>query len=200
MSEPMICLLGPIAAGKTTAAELLAAALGAELIREDFENNPLLAEAYRGREEFRLPSQLWYLLSRVNQLSRARQIEDRPVVVDYAFCQDWVYAHIWLEGDQLAAYESVFAEVQPLVRRADVLIHLDADPAELLGRISRRGRGFEQNIDADLLNRLRAGYRDMLASAGCEVIQIDTAEVDLRTDPARASLLQELRCRLHRPS
>ena len=58
---PYIAFEGPIAAGKTTLATLLAAHISSALILEDFEQNEFLADFYSNRDRWSLPMQLWFL-------------------------------------------------------------------------------------------------------------------------------------------
>jgi deoxyadenosine/deoxycytidine kinase len=180
MSAHLISIIGPPASGKTTLAELLAEALPAGLIREDYLGNPFLAASYTGPAESRLPAQLWYLLSRVNQLASAGWPARGVFVSDYGFCQDRLYALQRLRSPEVAAYEPVHAELSRLVRRPDVLVRLDAAPAALLERIRRRGRRFERVMDAAFLDSMRKAYDEVLSGVGCPVVAIRTDKADVR--------------------
>ena len=70
-THPFITFEGPIAAGKTTIAGMLANHMRSELLREDFEGNEFLADFYADRERWSLAMQLWFLSSRHSQLRSA---------------------------------------------------------------------------------------------------------------------------------
>ncbi len=57
-----IAFEGPIAAGKTTLATLLAKHLSSELLLEEFEGNEFLADFYSNQERWSLPMQLGFFL------------------------------------------------------------------------------------------------------------------------------------------
>jgi deoxyguanosine kinase len=189
----LISIIGPPAVGKTTLAEHLAEEWPAELIREDYEGNPFLAESYTGPREARLPAQLFYLLSRVRQLSTASWPAAGVFVSDYGFCQDRLYALARLTAAEIEAYDPVHARLSRLVHPPDVLIRLDASTATLLERIARRGRDFEQVMTEAFLSSMRAAYHGVVRSVRCPVVTVDCDEVDLLSPAGRAGILQEAR-------
>ena len=65
----------------------LAGEMGAKIVYEDFEGNPFLAASYTGEVDAALPSQIFYLMSRVTQLSQWTWPHEGLVVTDYGFCQ-----------------------------------------------------------------------------------------------------------------
>lgn len=193
MTAPLVSIIGPPAVGKTTLAEHLAHELPARLIREDFQGNPFLAESYSGREAARLPAQLYYLMSRVSQLSERTWPADGLVVTDYGFCQDRLFARMRLAADELALYRQVAERIGPLVRGPTVLVWLDAATQTLLDRIARRGREFEKAMTAEFLASMRDAYRPITAEADCAVLGVDCDEVDLLSASARSALAKRIR-------
>ena len=190
---PLLSIIGLPASGKTTLAELLAMELPARLVREDYEGNPFLAESYSGPEEMRLPAQVFYLLSRVSQLSAGHWPERGTFVGDYGFCQDRVYAALRLSPEDLAVYEVLHARVAPLVHPPKAMVYLDAEPRVLLERIAARGRAFEKAITADFLSAMRDAYNDLVKVAECPVLTVRCDEVDLRNHRPRAELIKRIR-------
>lgn len=193
MSAKLISIIGPPASGKTTLAEHLAAELPAALVREDYAGNPFLAESYVGRKEARLPGQLYFLISRVGQLSRSSWPACGLLVSDYGFCQDRIYARVRLGEEDYRLYDPLARRLEGLVHPPDLLIHLDAAEATLLGRIARRGREHEKVMDAEFLAEMRAAYNEAARREACPVIRIDCDAVDFRRDSGRAALLAEVR-------
>ena len=70
VNQPYIGFEGPIGAGKTTLAQLLAVHLGATLILEDVDGNEFLPDFYANRERWALGMQLTFLISRYEQFRR----------------------------------------------------------------------------------------------------------------------------------
>ena len=193
MSARLISVIGPPAVGKTTLAEHLAPELPAALIREDYASNPFLAESYVGADRTKLPSQLYFVLSRVAQLSIDGWDDDGLTITDYGFCQDPIFAKLRLTQDDFALYEQLLVGLAPLVRRADLLVHLDACADTLLKRIAARGRGFEKAITTQFLSQMREAYNEAAPQQGCPVIRIDCDAVDLTRPDARGELLAQIR-------
>jgi len=189
----LVSIIGPPASGKTTAAEWLAQRLPGRLVREDYAGNPFLADAWLGRDELALPSQLCFLFSRLGQLNRGNWPADGIVVTDYGFCQDAIYAGVNLTTDDLAVYERLAGPAARAVRRPDVLVHLDASTSLLAERIGRRGRSHERVFTAEFLGRMRQAYRQFVRRAVCPVIAVDVDHTDLLAEPARADLLAQVR-------
>jgi len=194
----LISVIGPPAVGKTTAAEGLAAALPAEVIREDYANNPFLADSFLGRCEARLPSQLYFLVSRVGQLSGTGWAEAGVYVSDYGFCQDRIYARARLDDGDYRLYDGVARRLAPLVRRCDLVVALDAGIDTLLGRIAARGRHFEKAMTAEFLSSMRESYAAAVRAMDCPMISVDCDAADLRLDSAIEELVTEIRKRIPR--
>lgn len=193
MSGALISIIGPPASGKTTTAEWLCEALPARMIREDYAGNPFLVEAYLGREELALPAQLYFLLSRVSQLSLDVCPAGGVAVSDYGFCQDAIYAACNLSKEGLTTYRRLAEPAGEMVKSADVLVHLDAPEGLLLDRIARRGRRHEAVFTGEFLNALRRAYREIAAACDCPVVPVDVGAVNLLEDDARVRLLGEIR-------
>jgi deoxyadenosine/deoxycytidine kinase len=78
------------------------------------------------------------------------------------------------------------------VPKPDVVVHLNAPLDVLLGRISQRGRPYEQNMDAEYLDRLRALYQQFFQHyEDTPLLEIDTTDIDFsRDDQAVEDLLK----------
>jgi deoxyadenosine/deoxycytidine kinase len=174
----------------------LSRALKARLIREDYAGNPFLEEAWLGRADLALPAQLYFLFSRVGQLSLATWPADGVAVSDYGFCQDAVYARRSLSGQDLVIYRRLAQPAGQLVKPPEALVHLDADETLLLERIRQRGRRHETAFDAPFLAEMRRAYRQVAQTARCPVLTIDTGAVNLLQEPGRAGLLAAVRSAL----
>lgn len=185
MTAPLVSIAGPPAVGKTTLAELLAELLPGRLIREDYRGNPFLADASAGKDEAKLPAQLYFLVSRASQLSIMRGHE-RTEVSDYAFCQDRIYARAVLSERDYRLYEKLAVRVERLVRPPDVLVRLEASEQELMRRIQRRGRAFERTMTEGFLRNMRKAYNDLNTVVECPVMQVNAETADVR-DPQTAA-------------
>src|ERR1700735_3158794 len=87
-----IAIEGPIRAGKSSLAQVLAETLHARRIVEP-EDNPFLDRFYLGEPGMAFATQMWFLMERHAQL---RDVEDfsLPVVADYLFEKDKIFAYV----------------------------------------------------------------------------------------------------------
>ena len=193
MAAKLISIIGPVAVGKTTLAECLAAQLPAEILYEDYAGNPFLAGSFTGRDELMLPSQLYFLLGRVGQLSLATWPDAGVLVSDYGFSQDRLFAAASLARDDLKTYDYLSAKLARLVRQPDVLIHLDASVETLLGRIARRGRAYEAAFDADFLGSMARANAEISPPSGCKLIKLNAETIDFRNAADATKVAQQIR-------
>ncbi|RME32817.1 MAG: deoxynucleoside kinase [Gammaproteobacteria bacterium] len=151
---------GPIGVGKTTLARRLAASFGSELVLEMPQDNPFLARFYQDRTASALPTQLYFLFQRLEQLRGLRQGDlFEPVRVgDYLLEKDRIFARLTLGPEELELYEKIYRQVVSDLPRPDLVVYLQAPLEVLLQRIRRRGIDYERNIDERYLQRLCNAY------------------------------------------
>src|SRR5688572_14143816 len=99
MAMTFVAIEGVIGVGKTTLARYLKEALDATLMLEVFEENPFLSAFYQDRERYAFQTQIFFLLSRYHQLREVQHLPP-PIVSDYMFAKDWLFAHLNLRGDE----------------------------------------------------------------------------------------------------
>jgi deoxyguanosine kinase len=192
MAATLISIIGPPAVGKTTQAELLAERIGADLRYEDFENNPFLVESFTGKGDLFLPSQLYFMLSRAQQLSQAFWPEGGCVVSDYGYCQDRIYAAGKLNAADLALYDTIAQRIDPTLVAPAVIVHLDASIETLLDRIGQRGREYERTFSREFLTYMRDAHHRIAPPQAGRVIRIDTDTTDPRTPAVLSTLVEQI--------
>jgi deoxyadenosine/deoxycytidine kinase len=156
-----IAIDGPIGAGKTSLAKRLAERVGGGTLLEQPEGNPFLPRFYADRVRFALPTQLFFLFQRVDQLRAGAQPDlfARLTVADFLLEKDPLFAALTLSGDELALYHRIYAALRPQVPRPDLVIYLHAAPATLLERVRRRAVAYEAPIGEDYLAALADAYQ-----------------------------------------
>src|SRR4029453_2090804 len=100
-----IAIEGPIGAGKTSLAHILAEQLGARVVEEKPEENPFLAAFYKDARRHALSVQLFFLLQRYQQqanLVQGHLFARGGVVSDYLFAKDRLFASLTLSADEMA--------------------------------------------------------------------------------------------------
>ncbi len=188
----LICLAGNIGAGKTTLTEKLAAVFACRAIFEAYDTNPFLPLVYAGNKDLALDSQLYFLMTRIEQLNPDSLDKGRPAIVDYLFQKEQIYANLLLRSDQLDLYQKVYARLSPGVAAPAVVIYLTDSPQQCLERIRRRNRPYEQRIETGFLEAISAGYERLLGGWKiCPVIRLPG--FDCFNEAAVDSLAEQLR-------
>jgi deoxyadenosine/deoxycytidine kinase len=155
-----IVIEGPIGVGKTSLARRLCASLEAEPVLEQAAENPFLERFYRNPRDGALPTQLYFLFQRAQQLAALNQQDMfAPLrVADYLLEKDRLFARVTLDEAELGLYEQVYAKLDVQAPKPDLVVYLQAPVDVLLERIAKRGIRYEQQIDRAYLERLNEAY------------------------------------------
>jgi deoxyguanosine kinase len=176
-----IAVEGPIGVGKSSLARRLCISLAAQGVLEDAAQNPFLERFYRNPRAGALPTQLYFLLHRAQQLASLKQQDlFAPVrVSDYLLEKDRLFARVTLDDAEYALYEQLYARLDIQVPKPDLVVYLQAPVDVLLERIARRGVDYEQYIDRGYLERLNEAYaRFFHEYDGAALLIVNAASID----------------------
>lgn len=178
-----IAVEGVIGVGKTTLARLLQPIFEANLLLEVFEENPFLSDFYADRERYAFQTQVFFLLSRYHQQrSSVRELlsQGKPLIADYTFGKDTLFARINLKGDELDMYYRVHEALAEKIILPDLVVYLRASTETLMQRIASRDRPYERNMETGYIGQLNQAYEDFFAShhRGSPVLLLDTNNLD----------------------
>src|SRR6202161_1970414 len=102
-----------------------------------------------------LPTQMWFLVERYDQMRQAAKdlagSEPWPIVADYLFEKDKLFAYINLTDAELALYNRYYQIFRSEVPTPDLVIYLQASPEVLKQRLQRKGISGEQDIRAEYI-------------------------------------------------
>jgi deoxyguanosine kinase len=155
-----IVVEGPIGCGKTSLAGKLAQRMGATVMLEDPKANPFLAQFYRDMRRYALPTQLFFLFQRVQQLESLKQPDlfAKPTVADFTLAKDPLFARMTLDDAEYQLYRRIYEHVKPQAPTPDLVIYLQASVPTLVARVKKRGNPIESGMDEDYLRRLSEAY------------------------------------------
>jgi len=192
-----IVIEGPIRVGKSTLAKVLADRLHARRVF-DCEDNPFLADFYKDKPGSAFSSQMYFLIERFRRLNELREQDDpAPVVADFMFEKDKIFAYINLDNEELKLYEQYFAMFAPSVPSPDLVIYLQAKPEVLRKRVNKRGVPSESDISPEYLEAVSQAYEHFFFRySASNLLVVDTSEIDF---VERNQDLQELLRRLQHP-
>lgn len=155
-----VVIEGPIGVGKTSLARRLAARFKLDLLLEEPQDNPFLERFYRDSARYALPTQLFFLFQRVNQLRdlAQRDLFSQTAISDFLFEKDPLFARLTLGDDELALYQQIYDNLQPQTPTPDLVIYLQANTDTLIERVKRRGNPIESPMSEEYLRALSDAY------------------------------------------
>ncbi|KAA8999776.1 AAA family ATPase [Paenibacillus spiritus] len=188
-----IAVEGPIGAGKTTLAAMLARELGAPVVNEIVEENPYLGKFYQNMEDWSFQLEMFFLCNRFKQLEdEARPLLEsgRTVVADYHMYKNLIFGERTLNGSKREKYRQIYHLLMDDQPRPDIVIYIKADLPTLLRRIGMRGREIEQAMDPGYLSRLIEDYEEAMPALarrepGTAFVTVDGGEIDFVENPAQ---------------
>ncbi len=179
----VVVIEGPIGAGKTSLATKLAQHYAAHTLLEQPESNPFLERFYRNQARYALPTQLFFLFQRVQQLGDVTQLDlfRSSVVADFLLEKDPLFARLTLADDELKLYEQIFAQLKPQAPLPD-LVDLFAGATRHVGRTGAPARkpdrvGHFGNVSTCAFGQLHPLFPPLRRCAGADR-QYRTSESD----------------------
>ncbi len=178
-----IAMEGPIRAGKSTLAALLAEKIGARKVAESNEN-PFLSHFYRGEKSAAFSSQMWFLTTRYEQLCAAAEQDAKsekhtPLVADYIFEKDKIFASLNLTDDELALYNRQYQYFRDQLPTPELVIYLQASPRTLRSRLRRKGVVDERTISDDYLEQVVEAYEHFFFHyTASDLLIVNTDDID----------------------
>src|SRR6266700_1334354 len=141
-----IAIEGPIRVGKSTLARILADRLHARRVF-DPEDNPFLADFYKEKPGSAFRAQMYFLIERHRRLSEVQQGEAGPLVSDFLFEKDKIFAYINLDNEEVVhAYEHFFFRYSAwdllVINTSEIdFVDRNADLQQLLRRLQDPVKG-----------------------------------------------------------
>ncbi|PPD51258.1 MAG: deoxynucleoside kinase [Methylotenera sp.] len=159
---PYIVVEGPIGSGKTTLARMLADKFPVDYLSEKAEANPFLPRFYQDAQRYALPTQLFFLFQRANQIKdlSQRDMFAKPIVADFFLEKDALFARLNLDDEEYALYHNIYTHLQLKAPKPDLVIYLQTPIDALAERIEERNVHYEQNMPREYLARLSDAYSE----------------------------------------
>ena len=158
-----IAIAGNIGAGKTSLTELLAQHYKWEAHFEEVIDNPYLDDFYNHMERWSFNLQIFFLKSRFAQLisiheEKKNVIQDRTIYEDAHIFAPNLHAMGLMTKRDFDNYISLFEMMENLIQGPDVMVYLRSTVPNLVNKIQKRGRSYENSISIDYLSRLNERY------------------------------------------
>ncbi|AWK04372.1 2-amino-4-hydroxy-6-hydroxymethyldihydropteridine diphosphokinase [Flavobacterium crocinum] len=173
---------GNIGAGKTTLVHKIAEDFNAKTVLERFADNPFLPKFYKDQNRYAFPLEMSFLADRYQQLSDDLAQFDLFkdfIVADYHIFKSLIFAKITLQEDEYRLYRNLFDIIYKEMPKPDLYVYLYQNTERLLQNIKKRGRNYEQNIEASYLEKINNGYLEYIKSqTDLNVLIIDVSDRD----------------------
>jgi deoxyguanosine kinase len=192
MRRFFLAIEGVIGVGKTTLARLLQPRVDAELVLEAFEENPFLSDFYADRTRYAFQTQMFFLLSRYRQQQAIPTLlARRPIIADYTFAKDSLFARMNLAGDEWDVYEQLYNVLADRNPVPDLVVYLRADPDLLMLRIAMRDRAYEREMDRAYIENLRQVYERFFADyTRTPLLTVNANDLDYVQDPGALAFIE----------
>ena len=155
-----IAVEGPLRVGKSTLARMLAETMNARSVIEP-ENNPFLDRFYQQEPGMGFAAQMWFLMERFERLRDAAtptEVVDRPVITDFIFEKDKLFAYVNLSDAELEVYNRYYERFRREITPPSLVIYLQATPDVLKQRLKRKGVPGERAVSEKYIERIAAAY------------------------------------------
>lgn len=176
-----IAIEGVIGAGKTTLATMLGEKIGANVILEQFEENPFLAKFYEDPKHYAFQTQIFFLLSRYKQQQQLFQADlfHRFVVTDYIFEKDKIFAYLNLQDDELKLYETLVSSIEQKIPTPDLVVYIQSSVERLMLNIRKRGREIEKHMTEEYIRELNEAYNYFFFRyRSCPLLIVNSTAID----------------------
>jgi deoxyguanosine kinase len=177
-----IAIEGNIGAGKTTLANMMSDEFNAKIVLERFADNPFLPKFYKDEERYAFPLEMSFLADRYQQLSDDLAQFDlfkNFIVSDYYIFKSLIFAQVTLQNDEYKLYRKMFDLMYKEIVKPDLYVYLYQNTERLLKNIQKRGREYEQDIEAAYLEKIHDGYTNFIKTQqDLNILVIDVSELD----------------------
>lgn len=169
----LIWVEGIMGAGKTTFCRQVADELPLRVLEEPVKDNRYLERFYLAPARWAFPMQVDLLFRRYTfqKLASFEEVADagyQGVLIDRGMPGDRVFAQLHYQAGNMDAaewetYNRIYKTLACSLLPPSLLIFLHVDPRVAMDRVMARKRPAELGLSIDYLEKLAAGYEEMLA-------------------------------------
>lgn len=183
---------GNIGSGKTTLCKMISAEFQANLILEEFEENPFLSDFLADQKINPLGVELQFLIDRFHQLKLPIN-NNQPTIADYFIEKSLIFSTNNLSAIEKKLFDSYYNILFEKATSPDVLFYLSVNEERLLENIKKRGREIEQELTKEYLKSIHQSYLAYLSQrTDQKTVIVDVSEVDFVQNREDYSLLKSI--------
>ncbi len=185
-----IAIAGNIGSGKTTLTRLLCQQYGWTPRFEPVDHNPYLADFYEDMERWSFNLQIYFLNKRfrdIVEISRSSEVivQDRTIYEDANIFAPNLHDMGLMSTRDFENYKDLFSLMISLVKAPDLLIYLRSSIPNVVAKIQKRGREYENSIRIDYLKGLHDRYEKWIEGyKDGKLLILDVDKYDVEENPA----------------
>lgn len=188
--DAIITIAGTVGVGKSTLTRKLAETLDFRTSFEKVDGNPYLEKYYQDFNRWSFHLQIYFLAERFKEQKRMFQygggfIQDRSIYEDTAIFAQMNYDNGSMSKEDFDTYNSLFNAMvmTPYFPHPNLIIYLEGDIDEIVGRIGTRGRQMEIDTPVEYWYNLHRRYEDWIENfTSAPVLRLNINEYDLVND------------------
>lgn len=188
--DAIITIAGTVGVGKSTLTKKLAETLDFRTSFEKVDGNPYLEKYYQDFNRWSFHLQIYFLAERFKEQKRMFQygggfIQDRSIYEDTAIFAQMNYDNGSMSKEDFDTYNSLFNAMvmTPYFPHPNLIIYLEGDIDEIVGRIGTRGRQMEIDTPVEYWYNLHRRYEDWIKNfTSAPVLRLNINEYDLVND------------------
>ncbi|MDX1685568.1 MAG: deoxynucleoside kinase [Saprospiraceae bacterium] len=173
---------GNIGTGKTSLCQLLAREVNAELVLEEFAENPFLSQFYSNPQRYAFSVELFFLTERHKQMQEAfgqRSLFQEMILSDYCIPKTLIFAKNTLTDDEFNLFNRIYHTLFTNFPKPSLLVYLHRPVEFLLSNIHDRGRPYEQKISPEYLLGIQNAYFEYFKGVTTfPILLIDLKDID----------------------
>lgn len=188
--DAIITIAGTVGVGKSTLTKKIAETLDFRTSFEKVDGNPYLEKYYQDFNRWSFHLQIYFLAERFKEQKRMFQygggfIQDRSIYEDTAIFAQMNYDNGSMSKEDFDTYNSLFNAMvmTPYFPHPNLIIYLEGDIDEIVGRIGTRGRQMEIDTPVEYWYNLHRRYEDWIENfTSAPVLRLNINEYDLVND------------------
>jgi deoxyadenosine/deoxycytidine kinase len=123
-------------------------------------------------------TQMWFLMARHEQMLGLGDFTF-PIVSDYLFEKDKIFAYINLTDAELALYNRYYQMFRADIPTPELVIYLQATPDVLKQRLKRKGVPGERAISDKYIEQVAAAYEHYFFHySSSDLLVVNTSDID----------------------
>jgi deoxyguanosine kinase len=145
-------------------------------------------------KHYALPTQLFFLFQRANQLNDLKQKDffNNGVIADFFLQKDPIFARLNLDNEEFKLYQQIYSHLHLKAPTPDLVIYLQTPVDLLRSRVEKRNIPYEQRISTEYLEKIAESYSNYFHNQHkSPVLIVNNENIDLLEDKSALNMMIE---------